>query len=140
MGRKEVVAVDMTADIVATRKLLRELREEELLDLVRKGGFRSSRDAISKFFAAITQRFPVDNQELILCVMNLAASLIVIRKTLFDGSEAPQWVIEELKERKQILEDLGISKEEVLHLMNEIGKITPQEEAITEGEKGKATR
>ena len=107
-------------------------REEEALDLLRKGGFRVFGGAAKELFNGFPAGDPVFNSHL----MNLVAALILARNIYLTDGVGLDTAREKIEEHQKALVRLGANEKRVIDLMHQIGDLTP-EEALLQGEKGR---
>ena len=106
-------------------------REEEALDLLRKGGFAVADGATRGIFKGFSMKNPV----LVSHLMRLVVFLVRTRKAYVTASPDLEEEREEVEDHELILERLGVTKERLFSLMREIGRLTARE--ALRGEKGR---
>src|SRR3989338_7153368 len=105
---------------VQERASERSLREDEVLDLIGKGGFTVVEHPTIKGFLS---EFAMDDPIFVSRMMDLVVYLIRTRNAYFKLEEER----EELKKRKEILIGMGVAEKAVLSLMRTIDDLTPRE-------------
>ena len=107
-------------------------REEETLDLLRKGGFRVLDGATKELFNGFPVGDPVFNSHL----MNLVVALILARNIYLTDGVGMDQAREKIEEYRKALVRSGANERRVIDLMHQVGDLTP-EEALLRGEKGR---
>jgi len=105
---------------VQGRESEHSLREDEVLDLLGKGGF-----AIAEHPAimGILSEFAMDDPVFVSRLMDLVVYLIRTRHAYFKLEDERK----SLEEHKKILRDMGVAEEAILSLMRKINDLTPRE-------------
>ena len=105
---------------VQERASERSLREDEVLDLIGKGGFTVVEHPTIKGFLS---EFAMDDPIFVSRLMDLVVYLIRTRNAYFKLEEER----DELRKRKEILIGMGVAEKAVLSLMRTIDDLTPRE-------------